>query len=161
MFRVGAGGKRTPLSDRLLRSEGQHVLFAQKNAELRERLANPKLGLFAAGQHSNESFEALKGFLGWAKQHGIAVTVFINPYHADYHRIIAESGLGETYAQWAKRVAEIAAAAAVPFRDFNAQGFELGETPPGPRVRGEHIRWFWEPAHYTAELGEGMLGLLL
>lgn len=142
----------------IIRSEGQHVLFAQKNAELRERLANPKLGLFPAGQHSNESFEALKGFLEWAKHHGITVTVFINPYHADYHRIIAESGLAETYAQWAQRVAEIATTAAVPFRDFNAQGFELGETPPGPGVRGEHIRWFWEPAHYTAELGEAVLG---
>ena len=49
----------------------------------------------------------------------------------------------------------------MPFRDFNAQGFELGETPPGPGVRGEHIRWFWEPAHYTAELGEVMLGKMV
>ena len=137
------------------------MLFAQKNAELRERLANPKLGLLATSQHSSESFEALKGFLGWAKQHGIAVTVFINPYHADYHRIIAESDLGETYAQWTKMVAGIATAAGVPFWDFNAQGFELGETPPGPGVRGEHIRWFWEPAHYTAELGEVMLGKMV
>jgi len=48
----------------------------------------------------------------------------------------------------------------VPFQDFNAQGFELDETPPGPGVRGEHIRWFWEPAHYTAELGEAMLILM-
>lgn len=145
----------------IIRSEGQHVLFEQKNAELRKRLASSNLGLFPAGLHSSESFDALKGFLEWARQHGIAVTVFINPYHADYHRIIAESGLRETYVHWARVVAEIATAAAVPFWDFNKQGFALVETPPGPGVRGKHIRWFWEPAHYTAELGEEMLERIL
>lgn len=145
----------------IIRSEGQHVLFEQKNTELRERLANPNLGLFPAGQRSNESFEALKSFLGWARQNRIAVTLFINPYHADYAQIIAESGRGEAYAQWTRMVAEIATTSAVPFWDFNAQGFALDEVPPGPGVRDTHIRWFWEPAHYTAALGEEMLGRML
>ena len=145
----------------IIRSEGQHVLFKQKNTELRARLSSPALGLYRQGQQSSESLEALRNFLGWAKQRDVAVTLFINPYHADYHRIIAESGLSDTNAQWAKRVAEIASAAAVPFLDFNAQGFDLDETPPGPGVRGKHIQWFWEPAHYTAKLGEAMLERIL
>ncbi|MDI3514104.1 MAG: hypothetical protein PWP40_1333 [Rhodocyclaceae bacterium] len=142
----------------IIRSEGQHMLFEQKNAELRARLSSPALVLYHQGQQSSESFDSLRNFLDWARQHDIAVTVFINPHHADYHRIIAESGLSDTYLQWSKKVAEIVTTAAMPSWDFNAEGFELDETPPGPSVRGKHIRWFWEPAHYTAELGEVMLG---
>ena len=145
----------------IIRSEGQHVLFAQKNAELRTRLANPNLGLFRTGQQTSESFEALRDFLAWSLQRDIAVKLFINPYHADYHRIIAESGMSETYAQWTRWVSEIADTAQVPLWDFNAQQFNLSEVPPGAGVRGDRIRWFWEPAHYTADLGELMLSKML
>lgn len=145
----------------IIRSEGQHVLFAQKNAELRTRLSKPTLGLLPRGQQSSESFDALRNFLDWARQHELSVTLFINPYHADYHRIIAESGLGDTYAQWVSKIEEIATTSGVPLTNFNTQGLDLDEEPPGPEIRNKHIRWFWEPAHYTAELGEVMLARLL
>lgn len=145
----------------IIRNEGQHVLFQQKNAELSTRLARPALGLFISGQDYSESFESLKAFLSWAKREKVTVRLFVNPYHADYLNIIQAAGLWPVLEDWKRQITQIAGDFNAPLWDFNTLDAYSSEEPPGRGQRGKSIRWYWEPAHYKREMGELMLAKML
>lgn len=145
----------------IILSEGQYVLFQQKNAELAARLSRPGLGLFIAGQAHSESLEALRNFLAWAQREDVEVSLFINPYHLDYLRTIHAAGLWPAFDDWKRHITRIASEFGTPLWDFNSVDAYSNETPPGRGERGASIRWYWEPAHYKREMGELMLAKLL
>jgi hypothetical protein len=65
----------------IIRSEGQSVLFAQKNREVRELLRRQNLGVLDAEGRHGRPLDALRRFLQWADAEGVEVVLFVNPYH--------------------------------------------------------------------------------
>lgn len=141
----------------IIRNEGQHVLFAQKNRELARTLSRPNLGLFNYGADSSQEFEALKGFLHWAVANEVEVTLFINPYHVHYLSLIELSGNWPLFDQWKRTLARIAGEHDAVLWDFNTVDAYSTEMPPTAGDRRTAMQWYWEPAHYKAELGELMI----
>lgn len=141
----------------IIRSEGQAVLFMQKNAEVGRRLRPANLDVLAAGGQASKPFLALRHMLEWASGRGIEVVLFINPYHADYLVQIEASGKWTLLEAWKRQLAGLAAEYGVPLWDFNTLDQYSTETPPARNDRKTTLRWFWEPAHYRQELGDRML----
>lgn len=141
----------------IIRNEGQHVLFAQKNRELARTLSRPNLGLFNYGTDNSEAFEALKGFLAWTAANDVEVTLFINPYHVHYLSLIELSGNWPLFEQWKRTLVRIAGEHDEVLWDFNTVDAYSTEMPPAAGERHTAMQWYWEPAHYKATLGELMI----
>jgi len=162
-------GTRTPLGFNpaadyipIIRSEGQHVLFAQKNAEMESRLIGKKWRLASQPCDSSLDFRSVERLLSMANQRGIRVVLFINPYHADYLDVIWRAGLWGLFEDWKRRLLTLSLeAGAEALWDFSQLNEFTTETPPPAGNRDSSLKWFWEPAHYRAGLGELMLQEML
>lgn len=135
--------------------EGQHALFAQKLAALRRWLVD---GGARPVPEDDARWRALHSVLQAASEQRVDVVLFVNPYHAEYLDVLREAGLASAFLQWKKQLAQ----AADDFNtatlwDFAVRHRYTTEPVPAPGVKGIALRWFWEPAHYRAELGEVML----
>ncbi len=145
----------------IIRSEGQSVLFAQKNREVRSRLRADTLGMRYADGRRGQPLLALRHFLQWAKDEDVEVVLFVNPYHVDYLILVEMSGYWPLFEEWKRQLTDIAVEFGVTLWDFNAVDAYSTESPPPPRDRRSMLRWFWEPAHYRRELGDLMLAAML
>jgi hypothetical protein len=141
----------------IIRSEGQAVLFQQKNSEVARRLAKPGLGLYNMGPDNSEPLLKLRRFLSWANSNRIEVVLLINPYHTHYLVLIELAGKWDLLEQWKRDVLAITSAHGVQLWDFNAFDGYSSESPTGSYKTSAMLRWFWEPAHYRKELGDLML----
>jgi hypothetical protein len=146
----------------IIRAEGQHVLFAQKNAEMDARLMDKDWEIVDEKCQSSEDYRSVEEFLGQAKDRGIPVILFINPYHVDYLETVWRAGLWPLFEDWKRRLLRLAAdGGAEALWDFSLLNDYTTEAPPPPGDRQATLHWFWEPAHYKAELGELMLREML
>lgn len=145
----------------IIRSEGQPVLFAQKNREVRNLLRRENLGVLYADGRRGQPLQALRHFLQWTKAEGVEVVLFVNPYHVDYLILVKMSGYWPLFEEWKRELTAIAAEFEVPLWDFNTVDTYSTESPPPPHDRRSMLRWFWEPAHYRKELGDLMLASML
>ncbi len=89
------------------------------------------------------------------------ITIFINPYHADYLAAIAITNRWDLLEQWKRTLMSIADRHNISLWDFNAFDERTEEPPPKPGDRTTELHWFWEPAHYRSEYGEQMLASML
>ncbi|MCW5642105.1 MAG: hypothetical protein KIT63_08430 [Rhodoferax sp.] len=144
----------------IVRTEGQHVLFAQKNRELASRLSR-EYRLDPDDGTDGDGFTALRRLIDWSKSRGIELTLFINPYHAEYLEGLERSGQWQLFEQWKQLLTDIAEGGGVALWDFNTLDAYASETPPAPGDRRTILRWFWEPAHYRSSLGDVMLERML
>jgi hypothetical protein len=142
----------------IIRSEGQAVLFKQKNLEVRHRLQQKNLGVLDVHGQRTIALQALRHFLAWAKTRDVEVVLFINPYHSDYLVQIEMAGKWSVMEEWKRQLAMTAHEYAVPLWDFNAFDHYSTESPPHEH---SELQWFWEPAHYRHELGDLMLASML
>ena len=145
----------------IIRSEGQSVLFAQKDREVRSRLHAQNLGVRYADGRRGQPLQALRQFLQWAKTEGVEAVLFVNPYHVDYLILVEMSGHWPLFEEWKRQLSDIAAEFDVPLWDFNTVDAYSTESPPPLHDRRAMLRWFWEPAHYRSELGDLMLAAML
>jgi hypothetical protein len=145
----------------IIHNEGQAVLFTQKNAEVRKRLRQDNLGVLDANGGQTLPLLALRHLLQWAKSRDVEVALFINPYHSDYLVQIETSGKWKAFEEWKRQLTAASDEYAVPLWDFNAFDLYSTETPPPPNDRQSMLEWYWEPAHYRAELGDLMLAAML
>lgn len=145
----------------IIRTEGQAVLFQQKNRELVQRLARSSATIYQRGLAWSATFETLDRFLERAKARGIQVVLFINPYHLDYLTAMRETGHWSDLENWKRTLLRLADRHSVALWDFNVISPDTTEPPPLPGDRRSMLRWFWEPAHYRAAYGERMLAGLL
>lgn len=145
----------------IIRSEGQAVLFLQKNAEVKKRLQQDGLGVLDSEGKQTLPLLALRHLLQWAKSRDIEVVLFINPYHSDYLVQIEASGKWKVFEEWKRQLMAVADEYAVPLWDFNAVDGYSTESPPQRNDRQSMLEWYWEPAHYRKELGDLMLATML
>ena len=142
--------------NKIIATEGQSVLFLQKNREMLKRMNRPMY--LMNDQAWSQSFETYEQLLNFAKQKKINVTVFINAYHSDYLEVIKQTGLWNLFLQWKAKIAKIT----LDFNDVSLWDFALVnqytiESPPKNGIKNSKIEWFWEPAHYNKNYGNLML----
>ena len=88
--------------------------------------------------------------------------LFVNPYHEDYLEIVWRAGLWPLFEDWKRRLLRLASdGGAEALWDFSLLNEYTTEDPPPQGDKQATLHWFWEPAHYKAELGELMLGQML
>lgn len=146
----------------IVRSEGQQVLFTQKNAEMEKRLEGTGWRIVDGQCDSSDSFRSVDELLEVARAKGMRVVLFVNPYHADYQRVIWQSHLWPLFAEWKRLLAQrYAGQRDVEVWDFSLLNAYTTELPPPKGDRVSMLKWFWEPAHYRAELGSLMLSQML
>lgn len=145
----------------IIATEGQEVLFRQKNREVITRIMNPELGIFQNDKNWSTDLEALQRFLRDARSRGVEVTLFINPYHAEYLTSLAVAGKWPTFMTWKRAVVAVAGRFEIPLWDFSGFDPYSTEELSVASETGGVLQWFWEPAHYRRELGELMLARML
>lgn len=145
----------------IIRSEGQQVLFQQKNREIEKRFSGEGLTIFSEHENNSEEFMSLEHLLSSMARQNIQVYLFINPYHIDYLSAIYRNGLWNDFELWKLQLAKIANRYHVPIWDFSI--ITRYNTEPSPRsgAGGKTLDWFWEPAHYKREVGDMMLETML
>lgn len=163
------GGDVSPLgltSERpyreLVAREGQNALFVQKNRDLAaarvkaaQRLERPDAPRFV-------EMQALEGFLAFARERGVQVTLVVPPYHAHFLEIVDAAGLWPVFEDWKRRLvgeverhnAAAAGAAPVALWDFAIYDERTTEAVPPAGDRRTQLRWFWEPVHFSKALGD-------
>jgi len=147
--------------DYITKSEGQWILFEQKNQELEIAFQRPNLAIRYTDKILSPDFDDLKKFLELSQTRNIIVTLFINPYHMDYFKQIARAQLWPAFQEWKHEILRIAETYQVVLWDFNTVDKYTTETPPPRGKLNEQLQWFVEPAHYNSELGNLMLASLL
>jgi len=141
----------------IIRSEGQQVLFRQKNREVDERFSRSGLSLGLDKSGRPESFRSVEHLLQSVDRDKVRVVLFINPYHVDYLRSIHNNGLWPQFEQWKRELLALSERYQVPLWDFSILTRYNSEAAPDRDRKGESLEWFWEPAHYKREVGGLML----
>ena len=142
----------------IIESEGQYVLFEQKNSEVNTRFRRDGLTVFPHVDKVSEDFDSVINLLKFAKEKDVTVKLFINPYHADYLSSIYTHGLWDEFEAWKLHLVTLAENQNVQVWDFSAIGPFNTEIPPVAGDKKSQLTWFWEPAHYKKEVGDMMLG---
>ncbi len=145
----------------IIQSEGQAVLFAQKNQEVIRTLIRRKRAIYQGANDWSWTFETLRRFISRAKDRRIDVMLFINPYHAEYLAAIAITDRWDLLEQWKRTLVNIADEEHINLWDFNVFDARTEEPPPPSGDRATQLLWFWEPSHYRREYGEEMLASAL
>lgn len=147
---------------KIVNSEGQSVLFAQKNREIVRRLKPQNLAIFDSSMHTSEAFESVQFVLGLAAEADVELILFINPYHAEYLTAIDLTKKWSLLEEWKLRLVQIVSGHDnARLFDFNAFDQYSMTQPPLPGVKGQALEWYWEPAHYRKEFGDLMLVAML
>jgi len=146
---------------KIIRWEGQRVLFDQKRRDLKSMFGRPNLSLYAGNDHWSPEFESVENLLRFAIERKVHVTLLINPYHEDYLDIIETSGYQSTFKEWKKRLTQIARNHGTVLWDFSLHNNLTREEVPQAGDKKTIMRWFWEPAHYRKTFGDLMLSLML
>ena len=96
-----------------------------------------------------------------ARTHGADVTVVILPNHADEMDALRQLGLDADYDSWKTTIVDGVTKAApnggAVIWDFSGYTPYTTEAIPGPGDHTQRLRWFWEPVHFQADLGQLMI----
>ncbi len=142
----------------IVNSEGQGVLFKQKNPEVIRQLSRSGLTLYPPGENWSRDFESVRFVLQLTEQAGVETNLFINPYHGDYLTAIEITGNWRLFEDWKRQlVGLVSAKTTAKLWDFNAFDDYSTTPPPDDSTRGKALQWYWEPAHYRKELGDLMI----
>ena len=141
--------------------EGQGVLFQQKNSEISRMFSREGLNLYHEETRWSLEFESVRRLLQFARGQGVTVTLFINPYHADYLLTLEHAGRWPQFEAWKRELASLANEFSVELWDFSGINHLSTEQAPAPGDKQTILKWFWEPAHYRREYGDLLLGRML
>lgn len=143
---------------KLIQTEGQWSLVAQKEEEVLTILSGKDWSLYHKDSQWSTDLEALRRLIIDINDRGAKAVLFINPYHADYLQSIYIAGMWPLLEEWKRVSTELAHELGdVPLWDFNGFNAYTTELPPEKGDKENSMRWFWEPAHYKKELGDLML----
>lgn len=146
----------------IIRSEGQAVLFRQKNDQVVSTLLGKDWSIYHADKRWSRDFEALKQLMETSKKHGARLILFINPYHAQYLESIRQTDKWALFEQWKRELVKLTNGYANhSIWDFSGYNAYTTEAEPVDTGTSNTMRWFWEPAHYRKTLGDLMLDRML
>ena len=110
--------------------------------------------------------QAIDAFVSRARAADAKVYLVIYPYHAETRLIVERLGLGALFAQWKKRIVDLAARHQEPGQvlevwDFSGLAPQTLEAIPPPDDRHTQLKWFWEAGHFKPALGDVALARML
>lgn len=140
----------------IIRSEGQYVLFKQKNLDTKRQLSR-EFYLPDWRVEPSSAFAQLDRVIKWTRTHGVALQLFINPYHLDYLASIMEAGHWAMFEKWKHELVAMSTENRIPIWDFNSVDHFSTEPAPSRGDTKTVLKWFWEPSHYRMALGDLML----
>ncbi|HLO95170.1 MAG TPA: hypothetical protein VK195_12710 [Burkholderiaceae bacterium] len=141
-------------------TDGFSTLFNQKNAQALQSLAHRQLGGVDGAPVALPS--RIKPLIEFAALNRMKLVLAIQPSHASRLDMLAHLGYWPAYEHWKRALcAEVAAAREsgkdVSLWDFGGYEAPMQEAVPAPGDRQSRMRWFWDPVHYNAALGELMV----
>jgi hypothetical protein len=142
----------------VVENEGLEVAFEHSENLLEKSITNERLGLSDLNNENN-AYRSLYFIIDHALRNNIKVTIFINPYHERYLKVVSKVGKFEMFLKWKNDLVDFlydnSYSTKINLYDFS--GFNHFTHEAVPHEKGEYMDWFWEPAHYTEALGEIML----
>jgi len=144
----------------IIQHEGKVPLFKQKLAFIEYKLRQKQWQLHSKeGTPFSPKFEKLMQLITHLKANNIELKLFINPYHYTYLQKINDEGYFELYLAWKKLLCRFlmleknSNTQIIDFSGFNKYSLEHSAL----NQPYQRMIWFWEPAHYTSELGDIIL----
>jgi len=116
-------------------------------------------GHFERLHYAPATVEPLRAVIRRCRERSVQLTVSINPAHATMFEGVFQWNLWDDYERWMRdltRVIDEESQGQVVLWDFT--GFHAYTTEPLlSEAAAETAKWFWEPSHYKAEMGDRML----
>lgn len=139
----------------IIKYEGITQLYKQKLQQIKRIMEDPRIRIHDKLGYSPH-FELLSAFLSSAKEQGISVKAFINPYQITYLHVIADAEKMTLFDNWKIELTRRFSDSGTPLVDFSGiSEFTLEHV--SYKNNNTIPAYFWEPAHYTATLGDIML----
>lgn len=146
------------LSEASLRADavelGSWSLFAQRDLR--------NIRFFHGRTVNDRGLEDIKAILDLCRQRHTRVILLINPVHADMLETFDLLGLWPAFEEWKRQLVSLVDSYSgsqelhgTQLWDFS--GYDAYSTESVPTVRQVHLKWFWEPSHYTKALGDTIL----
>lgn len=106
----------------------------------------------------HRAMQELRSIAGVSREHGIRLTLVLNPIHARQVYLYSAAGLWPTYEQW-KRDLLVASAEghAVELWDFSGVSACTAEALPARKDTVARMRWYRETSHFRRVLGDKVL----
>ena len=148
---------------------GYYGIFAQKRSVYEAVYRNYPHPDFAEPMNY-APFRDLVQITKTAQAHGVELIIFIPPYHAELLDIMHEVGLWPSFEDWKRALIKVAgkgcpqadqAHCSIPVIDFSGYNQYTSETVPAKGDTHSQTKWYWEPGHYKASLGDVMLPCLI
>ena len=143
---------------------GSAPLFAQRNLyniQMYRRQASPQS---SDGPADAPALADLQAIVDLCRLRGIQLELFIQPMHADLLETLDLIGSWSAYETWKRQLVTLtrraspgANPAAARVWDFSGYDQYSTENLPSRSDRDAHLRWFWEPTHYSKALGDIIL----
>lgn len=112
-------------------------------------------------RYAPETVEKLRALIRRCNAQSVELVLAINPTHATFLETVWHAGMWPEYQSWIRhltRVVEEESQGQVALWDFN--GFHKYTMEPLIQPNGaaaRELRWFWEPSHFTCEIGDLMV----
>ena len=155
-----------PMDDHtaIVRRAGHFALAEKKNRENLAKLLERPPSVFRPDGSPGLPLQQLETLLAAASARGVRVIAFVHPFHAEFLQSIRISGRADAYHAWKGAVAARFWRVARPgwaLWDFGVYAPETVEPFPPADDRRAKLRYWWEPGHYKAALGERLLAQML
>jgi len=142
---------------------GSAPLFAQRNLYNMRTYRGRTFAQNSAGQADAPALADLRAIVELCRARGIQLELFAQPMHADLLETLDLLGAWPAYESWKRELVEIGRSDArgggrtVRVWDFGGYDQFSTEGLPAGADRRVHLRWFWEPSHYSKALGNIVL----
>ncbi|MBB2487038.1 hypothetical protein H5407_17550 [Mitsuaria sp. WAJ17] len=141
-------------------ADGFATLFRQKNVQAMQTLAHRELAGVDGAPLAEPS--KIRPLIEFATRHRMKLVLALQPSHASRLDLLAHMGHWPAYEHWKRALcAEVSAARDsgrdVSLWDFGGYEMPMREPVPAPGDRQSRMRWFWDPVHYSAALGDQMI----
>jgi hypothetical protein len=162
-----SGGRSTDLVDGNAEWQSFHAHTAERGSQPLVTVSDAAaIGYYRNTKRNTFALNDVKEILDLCAKHRARVVVFLNPVHADQLEIYDLLGYWEPFEDWKRELVALVktygsspdAHERIALWDFT--DYDSYSTEPVP-LDGELMRWFWEPSHYTRELGSAVVMRIL
>lgn len=148
----------------VIKLEGHYLVARAKLKKNRAGFERQARGFKLADGREAAPLRQLRALLQDARARGITLIVLFYPYHAEYLDLLAATGRWRSFEDWKRTIVAVLAE-----EEFNAQGtgplvWDFAnydqvtmEPIPRPGDKAAEMRYFWEPSHFKAALGDLIL----
>ena len=149
-------------------SDGAYALFGQKNDRMVREYAGLRAGPVAKPDARVDAIDDLNSIIELCEARGIALILVMQPTHVDRLELFEILGQWDRIEAWKRIVTQLVSehqrahpTPGIVLWDFWGYDSRSTEAVPAAGDRSTRLKWFWEPAHYTSELGDLMLRRML